>query len=145
MDINTEDFRSHFELLSDETLLGTKRDDLVDAAKAVYDQELTRRGLNQAEVTGEVLTEEGAEHHGEEEHGGLVSVGSFTDVEEARLARGLLQGAEIPCGLVNDKQTLGVLHLMVPENHLEAAMEVLGEEISEEELAAQAEAAGFEE
>ncbi|MDQ1469809.1 MAG: putative prokaryotic signal transducing protein, partial [Bryobacterales bacterium] len=79
------------------------------------------------------------------ENEALVSVGSFTIVDEARLARGLLKDAGIPCGLANEKSALGALHLMVPESHVEAALEVLGGEISEEELAAQAEAAGGEE
>jgi hypothetical protein len=151
VDINTEDFREHFGMLSDATLLKTKREDLVDAAKTIFDQEIAHRGLNK---TGNVpgVEEHAAEEDqhaepGEEteaaENEPLVSVGSYTIVEEARLARGLLQIAGIPCGLQNEKSALGALHLMVPESHVGAALEVLGGEISEEELAAQAEAAGL--
>ena len=150
MEIDIEDFRRHFELLSDATLLGTKRDDLVDAAKAVYDQELAHRGLikkNPATQPEEDAGDSAQAEPGEEpEHAPterLVSVGSYTIVDEARMARGLLQIAGIPCGLENEKSALGALHLMVPESHVEGALEVLGGEISEEELAAQAEAAGF--
>ncbi|MES1260870.1 MAG: DUF2007 domain-containing protein [Acidobacteriota bacterium] len=147
MDISAEDFRSHFEVLSDKALLATKRDDLVAAAQAVYDQELVRRGLNE-DGHGEIPEPEGDEapvaappDAPAQER--LVSVGSFTDMEEARMARGLLQSAGIPSGLENEKASMIALHLMVPESYEEAALQVLGGEISEEELAAQAEAAGF--
>ncbi len=146
MDISSEDFRQHFELLSDETLLATKREDLVAAAQAVYDAELEERGLLAGavvEVVAEVVQDE--EEPAAEVPEELVSVGEFTVVDEARIARGLLQSAEIPAGLANDKMSLGVLHLMVPASFLEAALQVLGGEISDEELAAQAEAAGFSE
>lgn len=146
MDISTEGFREHFELLSDQTLLGTKRDDLVGAAQAVFDEEVLKRGLQHGlpEEPVAAVAEVAVPHEdAEPETEALVSVGSYTIVDEARLAQGLLRGAEIPCGLVNEKSALGALHLMVPESHLEAALEVLGGEISEEELAAQAEAAGF--
>ena len=147
MDISTEGFREHFELLSDQTLLGTKRDDLVGAAQAVFDEEVLKRGLQHG-IAGEpvaaVEAVEAATHEDvEPATEPLVSVGSYTILDEARLAQGLLRGAEIPCGLVSEKSALGALHLMVPERHLEAALEVLGGEISEEDLAAQAEAAGF--
>lgn len=152
MDISAEDFRHHFELLSDETLVATRREDLVPTAQAVYDEELVRRGLivegPEEPVEGVLETDsaEEPEHAAESQESGreeLVSVGEFTDIEEARLALGLLQSAEIPSGLANDKMALGLLLLMVPASYLEAAIQVLGGEISEEELAAQAEAAGF--
>ena len=143
MDISSDDFRQHFELLSDAALFATNRDDLVDAAKAVYDQELAHRGLSadgsdQApQVEGEPAAAEG------EPTEDLVSVGSFVVADAARMARGLLQSAGIPSGLANEKTSMGALHLMVPASYEEAALQVLGGEISEEELAAQAEAAGF--
>jgi hypothetical protein len=149
VDIDIEDFRQHFEVLSDETLLSTNRHDLVDAAQAVYDQEIARRGLDKPAVADTTGPTSEADHTEPEEAKqdaeALVSVASFTIVDEARLACGLLEGAGIPCGLVNEKSALGALHLMVPESHVDAALEVLGGEISEEELAAQAEAAGWEE
>jgi predicted amidohydrolase YtcJ len=150
VDISSEDFRQHFELLSDETLLATRREDLVAAAQAVYDAELEKRGLvtdEAVELAGEVVPddEEEAAAEATEAPEELVSVGEFTVIDEARIARGLLQSAEIPAGLANDKMSLGLLHLMVPASFVEAALQVLGGEISEEELAAQAEAAGFSE
>ena len=143
MNISAEDFRQHFRLLSDEALLATNREDLVDTAKAVYDEEIVHRGLagdEPEEVVAEI--EAPAEEEAAET---MVSLGSFMDLDEARLARGLLQGAQIPSAIQNDA-TGTTLHLMVPASYEEAALQVLGGEISEEELAAQAEAAGnFEE
>lgn len=151
MEISSDDFRRHFEVLSDEALLATNRDDLVEAAQSVYDEELAHRGLiadgasDAPEAEGEPVADadvaladaEGAVNEN------LVSVGSFTVMEEARMARGLLQVAGIPSGLANEKTALGALHLMVPASLEEAALQVLAGEISEEDLAAQAEAAGF--
>jgi hypothetical protein len=141
VDISLDDFRQHFELLSDETLIATMRGELVPGAQTVYDAEVAKRGLNAApvEVKAELVAEEEPVADVAEE---LVSVGEFTVVDEARIARGLLQSAEIPAGLANDKMSLGVLHLMVPASFVEAALQVLSGEISDEELAAQAEEAG---
>ncbi len=147
MALSAEDFRQHFDMLSDDALLATKRADLVPLAQTVYDEELTARGLNiDDEVSGEVVIEATGPKEGDEPAPeDIVSVGEFTVIEEARIALGLLQSAEIPSGLANDKMSLGVLHLMVPASYVDAALEVLGMEISEEELAAQAEAAEFRE
>jgi hypothetical protein len=143
--IDTDEIRRHYELLTDQALLATNRDDLVPAAQAIYDEEVDKRGLNKpAEPAPEGAPEPEAGEP-QEVAEGLVSVGSFTVVDEARFARGLLQGGQIPCGLVNDKADPMVLLLMVPESHVDAALEILAGEISDEELAAQAEAAGFEE
>jgi hypothetical protein len=152
VDITAEDFRSHFEMLSDATLLATNRDDLVEAAKAIYDQELAHRGLSingevppPADIAVAAPAEGDASGPSGEGPEDLISVGSFTIVDEARMALGLLKSAGIPSGLANEKATMGALHLMVPASFEEAALQVLGGEISEEELAAQAEAAGLSE
>ena len=44
-----EDFQRHFEILSDEALLETNRDELVEMAREVYDGEIARRGLGSEE------------------------------------------------------------------------------------------------
>ena len=46
MDVTLDDFRKHFELLSDDALLETNRDELVEAAQQCYDAEIARRGLH---------------------------------------------------------------------------------------------------
>lgn len=147
MNISTDDFRRHFELLSDAALQETNRDELVETARACFDDELARRGLN---VTAPVAQEgpatdaDGATSHvlsaGEE----LVVIGTFSVADEASLARGLLESASIPARLENMHLGLGAfqLRLLVPAAFEEQALEVLDYEISDEELTAQAEAAG---
>ena len=144
MEVSRDDFRRHFELLSDESLLATNRDELVEAARSDYDEEVERRGLNAPpEETdgGEPMPDAVAPGTGEE----LVLIASYNIPDEASLARGLLQSAEIPFVLQNDYAALGgiELRLLVPARYQEQAIEILQHEISDEELAAQAEEAGF--
>jgi hypothetical protein len=143
MEVSLDDFRRHFELLSDETLLATNREELVEGARECYDEEVARRGLNSPPpdepVAGEVVTTE--EPHQAEE---LVLVATYHNADEAALARSLLEGAEIPFRLQNEMAPLGgLMRLLVPAAFEADALEVLESEISEEDLAAQAEAAGM--
>ena len=144
MEISRDDFRRHFDLLSDDALLEVNREELVESARSVYDEELERRGLNspaEAEEEEEPMPDAVAPGAGEE----LVLVASYNIPDEASLARGLLQSAEIPFILQNDFVALGgiELRLLVPRQFHEQAVEILEHELSEEELAAQAEAAGY--
>jgi hypothetical protein len=144
VEISRDDFRRHFDLLSDEALLEVNRGELVEAARPVYDEELERRGLNataEAAPEDELMPASVAPGEGEE----LVLVASYNVPDEASLARGLLQSAEIPYILQNDYVALGgiELRLLVPKQFQEQAIEILQHELSEEELAAQAEAAGY--
>jgi len=146
LEISADDFRRHFELLSDETLLATNREDLVAGARPVYDEEVARRGLNSPVV--DEAPEAVPEAVAPEEHEELVVIATYNIPDEANLARGLLQSAEIPYLMQNDYVALGgiELRLLVPAQYEEQALEILQSEISDEELAAQAEAAGgFEE
>ena len=144
MDISADDFRRHFEMLSDAALLSTNREDLVEGARDCYDEEVARRGLNAAEPSeGDA---ENPEQEADEDEG-FIEIATYIVAEEASLARGLLNVAEIPCK-IDVSYTIGPveLRLLVPAELAEQALEVLNSEISEEELAAQAEAAGvFEE
>ncbi len=146
MQITRDDFRKHFEILSDEALLDTNRDDLVESARQCFDEEVERRGLN-APAEEEVAEDPTAVTHqtapGEE----LILIATYNIPEEASLARGLLSSAEIPFHMDNDMTPLGgiQIRLLVPAAFEAEAREVLETEISDEELAAQAEAAGFEE
>jgi hypothetical protein len=141
MEVSLDDFRRHFELLSDAALLDTNREELVESARECFDEEVTRRGLNSP--SGEEAAAEAAAqpaNPGEE----LVVIATYSIPDEANLARGLLQSAEIPYHLENELAPLGgfQLRLLVPAAFEQEALEVLAAEISEEELAAQAEAAG---
>lgn len=141
MDVSLEDFRKHFELLSDDALLETNRDELVEAAQQCYDAEIARRGLHEPEPEPE---EPQVQPTAEPEGGKLVLIETFIIPEEASLARGLLSSAEIPFMMENELAPLGgfQIQLLVPENYAADAREILSHEITEEELAAQAEAAG---
>jgi hypothetical protein len=143
VEVSLDDFRRHFELLSDETLLATNRDELVEGARECYDEEVARRGLNSPPdepVAAEAITTE--ESHQAED---LVLIATYIIPDEASLARGLLESAEIPFRLENELAPLGgfQLRLLVPAAFEADALEVLESEISEEELAAQAEAAAM--
>jgi hypothetical protein len=143
MNVNADDFRRHFELLSDAALLATNRDDLTEGARACYDEEVSRRGLDKPELaSGE--SEEGATQAGEAEQ--MVQIATFAVAEEASLARGLLEIASIPSRIATNYVAMGPaeFQLLVPAEFGEHAIEVLEHEISDEELAAQAEAAEME-
>jgi hypothetical protein len=135
-----EDFRRHFEILSDDALLDTNREELVEMARDVYDEEIARRELNAGEA--EAVEEEAAQPGGDVDE--MVLIATFGYPEEANMARGLLESASIPSQIKNELAGVGGFEasLMVPASFEEQALEVLGSEISEEELAAQAEAAG---
>ena len=138
MDIDPREFARQYDQLSDNALLAIDRDELTDIARSYYDAEVGRRGLtpDRAEET-----EDGS---GEE----LVDVATYVNFEEANLAKALLRSAEIPAYLENEVSTHwtgnGGLRLMVPPSFREQAEEVLNAgPISDEELAAQAEAAAL--
>ncbi len=137
-----EDFQRHFEILSDEALLETNRDELVEMAREVYDAEIARRGLGPEE--GEELAPEGELEptHAAEE---MVLIATFGFPEEANMARGLLESAAIPSQIKNELAAVGGFEasLLVPASFEEQAIEILESQISDEELAAQAEAAGI--
>lgn len=76
----------------------------------------------------------------------MVEIATYVVGEEASLARGLLNSAGIPSTIATDYVAMGPaeFQLLVPKEFEEQAIEVLEHEISDEELAAQAEAAEFE-
>jgi hypothetical protein len=143
VEVNLDDFRRHFEILSDEALLSTNREELVERARGCYDEEVARRGLDVSEPDEPIAEAASSEAQAVEEDE-LIRIATYNVPDEANLARGLLQSAGIPFHLENEGPTLGFfqVHLLVPASLEEPALEILATEISEEELAAQAEAAG---
>jgi len=137
-----EDFQRHFEILSDEALLETNRDELVEMAREVYDGEIARRGLGSEE--GEDLAPE-SELQPTDAVDEMVLIATFGYPEEANMARGLLESASIPSQIKNELAAVGGFEasLLVPASFEEQAIEILESQISDEELAAQAEAAGI--
>ena len=145
MDI--QDVRKHVAALPDEALLEVEREDLTEAARAVYDEEVSRRGLSWP--AAEVAEDDDAEKLAAQ-GGGLVSVAKFDSVEEGRLARDLLRNEGIPAWFAaelalrkTDKDPLAGLELLTQAAFLEQAQLLLSSEVSEEDLARQAEEAGM--
>jgi hypothetical protein len=140
--VSPADFRQHYELLSDDALLEINAEDLVDVARQCLEEEITSRGLKVA--ADDMPAEIAAEPAAGEENPGEVLIATFTNGDELNLARGLLAVAEIPSRVDNPLAVMGgmELRLIVPAAFEEHALEVLAAEISDEELAAQAEAAG---
>jgi hypothetical protein len=143
MDANLEDVKRHVATLSDEALLEVKREDLVEAAQAIYGAELAKRGL--AWPAEEVEEEEGPVSPG----GGLVSLGKYDSVDEARFARDLLRNEQIPAWLAAELQIrkadpdpMAGLELFTQADYAEAAELLLTSDVSDEELARQAVEAG---
>ena len=145
MQIDPEDFKRHYALLSDDALLEIDRDELVDAARVWYDAELAERDLAQPDAEENASS---PDHPSDDVPGqtedGLQLVATFLSLEEANFARGLLQSADIPCSFENEQAVafsgIGELRLMVPAAAYDHACEILETEISEEDLIAQAEA-----
>ena len=140
MQIDPEDFKRHYAMLSDAALLEIDRDELVDVARACYDLELAERGL----AADEPQPSAPALDTTSQADGDLQLVGTFLSIEEANFARGLLQSADVPCSLENEFSAsysgAGALRLLVPASVYDRACEILETEISEEDLIAQAEA-----
>jgi len=141
MQIDPEDFKRHYALLSDAALLEIDRDELVDVARACYDAELAERNLALEEPEPSAPAMEATETPAD---GDLQLVGTFLSMDEANFARGLLQSADVPCSLENEFSAgysgPGALRLLVPSSAYDRACEILETEISEEDLIAQAEA-----
>lgn len=147
MKIDAEDFRKQYANLNDDALLAIDREELVPLAQQCYDAELAARGLDEP-----AADEESETAAAQTPLESLQEIASFDNPGEAAVARSLLRMAEIPCMLSTELPGVGSVFnvasevkLYVPAEYTEQAAEVLDSEISEEELAAQAEAAAMEE
>lgn len=152
MQIDPEEFRRRFDDLSDDALLEVDRDQLVDAAQEIYDAELERRGLleDTEESEGseeETAPEDGSPNSPQDE---MVLAAECGSMQEVQFARSLLRSAGIPTYVQTDfsgvlAATVEDTRVYVPASYLEQAQEILATPLSDEELEAQAEAAGSDE
>ena len=148
MEIHSDEFREHFTSLSDAALLGVAREDLVDSAKLCYDEEMARRGLRNDSAAVKGAERENPELLSADRE--PVTIAEFSTREEADLAQALLESAGIAAYVLNERAESGVavpvsegtIQLLVDPDQVEQAHLVLASEISDEELAAEAEAAG---
>jgi hypothetical protein len=134
--VPADEFSKHYASLSDEGLGEIDRDDLIEAARVCYDQELSRRGLK-IESAAPVV-------EAPPEDIEWVPLDAF-DAEEFKVIRALLDDEGIPTR--TDPPTAGNYPpvaagtiLFVPEKLLERARQALMVQISDEELIAEAEA-----
>lgn len=148
MQVNPEEFQRRFSELSDDALLEINPDELVEEAHELYYAELQRRGLLEEEE--EIEAEEDAQPEPTPDtppEGELVLAAEFGSAQEAAFGRSLLKSANIPVYAKPDFS--GILaateedtKIYVPSSFLEQAQELLATPLSDEDLAAQAEAAG---
>jgi len=145
LEINPQEIKQRFAELSDDALLAVERDQLTELAQEIYDDELDERGLlSSADASAEAADMPGPDPNlkGEE----LIHVATFLDFHDAQMAVNLLRSADIPVSVQSEMggayAGIGTMRLVVPASLVEAAEEILDFEISEEELASQAEAAG---
>ena len=125
MKVSAEDFRRQYAGLSDEALLDVDRRDLVELARACYDEELARRQLK-AYSPATAKSEREPDDEGED----FAVAATYVSEEDARMARELLKSAGIRAHL-----GAGGLALLVPVSTRENAREVLNAQVSDEELA----------
>ena len=136
MEIDPQELRRHYAELSDDGLLSINRNDLTELAQQYYDAEVGGRDLHN-DPSSDVVADTDQE--------ALVVVDTFASAQEAALGRALLRSEDIPAYLENELTStwtgIGGLRLMVPRSVFEHAKEILETRISDDELAAQAEAA----
>lgn len=140
--VDLESLRRHVADLSDEGLLEVNPADLTDAAREVYESEMAARGIAWPEA------EESAAEAGEAAASELVSVAKYETSEEARFARALLENEGIPVWFLGELtpekfrgNPLAGLEIVTKPEFLESAQILLNSEITDEELARQAEEA----
>jgi hypothetical protein len=121
------DYHEHFASLSDKALMEIHSADLVPAAQAAYEHEMTHRGLvpEDAEEPKDPELSEGQK---------LVNVVEFETAADAAQAQALLKKNGIPAFIA----------IAVPAAFERQAVSLLDPGVSEEELARLAEAAGQE-
>jgi hypothetical protein len=148
MQVDPEEFRRRFENLSDDALLEIDRDELVEVAQELLDAELESRGLLEEPEEGDA-EEAGAEGQPDDSKDQMVLAAECGSMQEVQFARSLLKSAGIPTYVQTDfSGILGATEedtrVYVPASYLEQAQEILATPLSDEDLEAQAAAAGEE-
>ena len=137
MNVNMKELREQYASLTDEALLEINRDELTDVARVCFDAELAERGLK-------IEAPEPAESEAGRPQEELIEIAEFQGMEEGNMASGLLQTYEIPSRLQCDPLTGTRCRVLVPASLVEQAREILDNPLSDDDLAAQAEAAAAE-
>jgi len=140
--LDLEDLRQQYDRLTDHALLEVAREDLVDLARDICDAELTRRGLARPVAEPSPTPDSEPEP---EETAGLVVLAEFASFVEASLIQSALTSAGISSSIKETgpyRTIAGPTKILVSRESLEEARAVLDTPISDDDLAAQAEAAG---
>jgi hypothetical protein len=146
MEATLEDLQRHYSLLSDESLLATDREDLTDTGRMCFDAELARRGLKQEGDPPEPETAAESAPEEEDQASDLVVVGTYEHADEIRIAQGILRSAGILSRrsdefMLPGARQSGTVDLLVAADVAEDAALILESQISDEDLARQAESA----
>jgi hypothetical protein len=138
-----DELRTHVAGLSDEALLEVQPDELVESARTVYEAEMASRGISWN------LPQDAPSGEAAEAPAAMVSLARFESVEEARFARTMLENEGVPVWFAGEltpqritADASAALELITKPEYLEQAQEILSAQISDEELARQAEEAG---
>ncbi len=143
---NLDELRRIYRSLNDEALLAMNREELTAEARVCYDAELAGRGLKSAPPAAPDLEPRPA---CAPECGEMAEAAVFLNREDAKLAQALLESEDIPAHLGGEHtdvygKGLSGFRLFVPAACLDLARELLQTEVSEEDLAAQAESGEIE-
>ncbi len=150
MEVSPDELRRIYRSLNDEALLEMDREELTETARICYDEELAQRGIKpktraaggkghpSSEANVEPPTAFGPEG------GEMVVAAVYLGREEAKLAQALIESENIPAQVADEYtdiygKGLSGWRLFVPASSLELARALLQTEVSEEDLAAQAE------
>src|SRR6185437_3289600 len=100
MNAGAEDFRQHYAGLSNEGLLEIDPDELVEVARVCLEEEIARRGLNDA--TADTAEEESPVDRGSDEDEEPICVAEFDTPDEAESAKMMLDAEKVPASLEHD-------------------------------------------
>ena len=121
MKISAEEIKAAYKRMSDDELLAMYRDELTDVARACYDKELERRGLEAAPASEETPA-------GGPDEEPWAAAASCDTADAAWTMQSALESADIPARIHNDEvrgvQTRG-FQVQVPASLLEDAQRLL--------------------
>jgi hypothetical protein len=133
MEVTRQNLAEHFQLLSDDELLGQFRSgELTDLAKEVAELELRGRKIDCSQPDAKTsVTEEPAEDDAAVDAGDLVLAARYSTAAEAYLLQARLEFEGVPA-VVTDAQiaqnlvplAIGGVRVLVPESYLARAREI---------------------
>jgi hypothetical protein len=144
VELDPEDLRRHYAMLSDEALVALDRSELVEVAQSYYDHEIRQRGLT-PEGSADPGGDTGPKPAWLDEAACAAEFGGMNSTSDAQNARDVLENAGIPCYIqmqqpdpVGDRrQSQYEFRLFVPGKFNLEAVSVLDKEIFNAEIEAE--------